>query len=220
MARRRPVPRRPVSPQARWLRKRLAIRATQTNIPKITQRELAAHLGVAESAISKIWTESRQPPAKEIVGIAEFLNTPVEAVLEWLGAPRPRGALRVAIAGFVGAGAVINGFDDYARGGGHGEVESPRDLDPETVVAVQVRGDSMWPLNEGWRLFFRRDWIGVVEDDLYQLCVVETENGKHYVKELRPGREPETFTLYAWSAEPIENVRLKWAARVLAMIPA
>jgi len=87
------------------------------------------------------------------------------------------------------------------------------------VVALMIRGDSMHPMKDGWLIFYRRVQEGVPDDCLNQLCVVRTEDGKTLCKDLRKGTLPRRFTLLSWNAEPRENVKLEWAAKVIDIRP-
>jgi hypothetical protein len=52
-----------------------------------TQADLARHLALAPSAVSRMLMGSRQMKAHEVVATAAFLQTPVEEVLKHAGAP-------------------------------------------------------------------------------------------------------------------------------------
>lgn len=122
----------------------------------------------------------------------------------------------VPVVGFVGAGGQISFLDDFAKGDGMDRIAPPPSA-PSNAVALVVRGESMLPtLLDGWCLIYwdRReeptDFIG-------ELCIAETEDGNTYVKTLRRGLRKGSFTLESYNADPMEDVRLKWAARVEAI---
>jgi phage repressor protein C with HTH and peptisase S24 domain len=100
-------------------------------------------------------------------------------------------------------------------------VPAPEGVGAKSVVAVRVRGDSMMPMmKDGWLAFYHRDQSGVPEDCLGKLCVVKVaDDGPTLVKELRRGSRADTFTLLSVNADPIEDVRLEWAARVVSIRP-
>lgn len=125
------------------------------------------------------------------------------------------GPALVAVAGYVGAGAEVYPFDDHALGDGLEMVLPPPGVDASTVVAVKVRGDSMYPaLRDGWILFYTRSCDGVLDECINAMCVCQIENGPTCVKDVRRGSDDGTFTLLSSNAPPIENVRLSWAAKV------
>lgn len=121
----------------------------------------------------------------------------------------------VAVAGYVGAGAEVYPFDDHALGDGLEMVPPPPGVDAASVVAVKVRGDSMYPvIRNGWILFYTRSCDGVLDECINEMCVCQIEDGPTVVKDVRRGTIDGTFTLTSWNAPPIENVRLSWASIV------
>lgn len=122
---------------------------------------------------------------------------------------------RIAVKSYVGAGCEVFPADDYGEGQGMDEVEAPEGVDPDDLIALRVRGDSMRPIRDGYVLFYRRIQDGVPDDCINQLCVVQVENGPMMVKELRRGYAGGRYNLLSWNAEPIDDVALSWAARVL-----
>lgn len=124
------------------------------------------------------------------------------------------------VVGYVGAGAEVYAYDDHALGGGLDEVDAPVWISGE-CVAVRIRGDSMYPLRDGWLLFYARDASGVPEDCVGELCVLKlADDGATLVKEVRRGTKDNHFHLHSWNAPVLEDQRLEWAARVLDIRPA
>jgi predicted XRE-type DNA-binding protein len=69
---------------------------------------------------------------------------------------------KVPVVGYVSAAAEIFSIDDHAHGAGLDEVDCPPGVDAAHVVAVRVRGDSMFPVfHDGWIVYYseRRDII-------------------------------------------------------------
>ncbi len=120
--------------------------------------------------------------------------------------------------GSVGAGSLILPFDEYAPGQGYKFVESPEDA-PLDCVAVEVKGDSMYPIEDGWLLFYRRTQDGVPDECVNKLCVLKVVDGPTLVKRLRKGSKPGSFSLESWNAPAQFDVQLEWAARVLDIRP-
>lgn len=78
----------------------------------------------------------------------------------------------------------------------------------------------MFPLASGWRLFYRREHMGVTPEMLGQLCIVKIANdGPLLVKQLRRGFKSGRFNLVSSNAAPLEDVELDWGTKVLAMEP-
>lgn len=79
----------------------------------------------------------------------------------------------------------------------------------------------MLPIDEGWLLFYTRNYDGVSTECIGKLCVVQLENnGTRYVKRVKQGRNQFLFNLYSTNAREIENVELAWAAPILHARPA
>ncbi len=129
----------------------------------------------------------------------------------------------VAIAGAVGAGAMVPVFDAYEKGDGP-QVECPPQMSPHGVVAVEVQGDSMEPVySAGDLLFYTREAAeGVPSDAIGHRCVCEDMDGMGWVKQVRAGSEPGLFHLISLNpgADNKHDVKLKWAARVRMHLPA
>ncbi|MAM95709.1 S24 family peptidase [uncultured Parvibaculum sp.] len=119
----------------------------------------------------------------------------------------------IPVVGYVGAGAEVHPVDAYAQGEGFDTVEAG--VLPPDAVALIIRGDSMYPLEDGWIIVYRRDRDGVPSACLNRLCVVKVANdGPVLIKKIRRGAEKNTYTLESWNAPPRENQTLEWAAPV------
>lgn len=127
------------------------------------------------------------------------------------------GDLRAATAplvGHVGAGAEIFAIDDHAMGAALEEVEAPPNIDRD-VVAVQVRGDSMYPVYwDGDLLFYGRSGDLIDTRCLNRECVVRLVDGRTLLKVLRRGTHPGFYRLESYNAPPMEQVAVDWAAVV------
>ena len=125
----------------------------------------------------------------------------------------------VPIVGTIGAGECVTPIDDHERGAAMEYAPMPPDMNEPNLVAVRIKGDSMRPLRDGWLVYYQRDQDGVPDSCLNQLCVAKLETGEVYIKELRNGREPGLYSLFSWTAgfDPMEDVRLEWAAKVRAI---
>lgn len=140
--------------------------------------------------------------------------------LGWLltGQGRPERKGMVPILGYVGAGAEIYPIDDHAKGDGLDHVDAG--IIPEDAVALVVRGESMYPFEDGWVIVYRRDRDGVPATCLNRLCVVKVaKDGPMLVKKLRRGSSPNVFNLESWNAKLREDVALEWASPVLDIRP-
>lgn len=124
----------------------------------------------------------------------------------------------VPIIGEVGAGAIIHSYDDHEKGAGLDEIEAPPGT-PSDVIAVIVRGESMYPMmRDGWLLFYHREYDGVPPDCLGRVCVIELPDGRKYVKEIKLGSKNGFYHLLSHNAEPMLDQRVLWAAKVINIL--
>jgi transcriptional regulator with XRE-family HTH domain len=183
-----------------------------------TQEKLGKMCGVSRAAVSQWEKDITIPTGPNLVALAAAL----EKSPEWLtGKTRSLESNRtkVAVVGYIGAGAEVIPFDDFAKGVGLNEVEAPMGYSGE-CVAVQVRGNSMYPIEDGWLVFYRKDLDGVDESAVNKLCVVKVADGATLIKKLRKGSRKGLFNLESWNAPLQEDVRLDWAAPVIDIRPA
>lgn len=182
----------------------------------MSQAELAERSGISQQSVAAVETNAVRRP-RHLVEIARALGVAAQFLIDGASPAGTPQARMIAVVGYVGAGAEVRPHDDFARGQGLDEVPPPPGFNG-SCVALKVRGDSLYPLlDDGWIIYYQRDIIGVSDDAVNRLCVAETSDGRVLVKRLRRGAGKSTWTLESLNAPPIENVRLRWAAPVLAM---
>lgn len=191
------------------------IKAIRTSLG-LNQEEFADKLGTTQSTVTR-WEGGSQPKGPMLQKIAALANTTVERLLN-LDEMTIAGN-QIAVVGYVGGGAEIFPVDDYPHGGGMDTVDRPSFIEGR-AVAVEVRGDSLFPVAEnGWRLVYTGEQ-GLIEDEvLNRLCVVKVVDGPTLVKRLTRGTEPGRYHLVSTNAPTIEDAQVEWAARVKAIIP-
>ena len=178
----------------------------------LTLQVLAGHLGTSAGHLHKWETGKVSITLDRLGDVAAALDCNVLDLVE--------GLANVPVVGRVGAGAEVNAIDDHAMGRGTRMVRCPNGLDAQQTVAVEVEGDSMLPIEEGWLLFYTRDYEGVPSECLGNLCIVQlADDGPRYVKRLKHGREKGLFNLYSTNAREMEDIALAWAAPVLDARP-
>lgn len=183
----------------------------------LTQTEFAEALGTTQSTVTR-WEKGSVPGGDQLQRIADFANTTVERLMGTadLAASPPN---LIPVVGFVGAGAAVLPYDDFARGDGLDYVERPPFLKGQ-MVAVEVRGDSLLPVAEdGWRLVYTGEQTLLEADVLNKLCVVQLADGRALVKRVIRGSAPGRYHLLSTNAPIIEDVEIVWAAPVKAIIP-
>lgn len=149
---------------------------------------------------------------------AKAFNVSVEWLLTGKGDPKPKAPTVVPVIGYVGAdpsGRVL-----FAEG------QSPQewaDMPPggsSDTVALLVKGHSMrGEVEDGSLIYFEQQASPPTPDMLGQLVIVETEHGEVLVKRLYRGDEPKRYDLESANAPKRENVRLRWAAHPIAIVP-
>lgn len=174
-----------------------------------TQDEAAAALGTTRNQYAKLEGGSRRLSDKWIKLAGEAYGVdPGDVVTERAGS--------VPIAGYVGAGTEMHFYAETQ--GPLDEAPAPEDGTPETVAA-EVRGESLGPLFNGWRVYFDDRREPVTDDLVGRLCVVGLADGRVLVKQLLRGRMEGRFALHGQFGEPVLDADVLWAAKVKSMMP-
>lgn len=179
----------------------------------MTQQELADAVGMAWQTVGKYERGEARLKVDQARRFADALKVSREE-LDADGVPS-----LVPVVGYVGAGVEIFPFDDFPRGEGMRTVRCPQGLDPGKTAAVEVRGDSMFPIGDGWIIYFVKEVHGVPYEAVGQLCVVKlAHDGPTQLKVVRPGYSRGKFNLISWNAAPREDVEVEWASPVRGML--
>lgn len=185
-----------------WIKEQLAIHGQ-------TQRELAAAIGLTEVMFSNIITGRRSLKATEASKIRTFFG---------LTLPEDMPS-SIAVVGKVGAGDHIELADNFAKGAGLYHIKRPAWLPPNNIAAAEIEGSSAepWALS-GDIIFWRREAVAVLQEDLGRAVVAELADGTVVLKRLASGGQAGTWSLISInpSHPNLIDVKLKWASRVLA----
>lgn len=185
----------------------------------LTQPEFADRVGVSQGTVSR-WEKGAAPSHQHLLEMAKLEGVSLdEFLLGAVGRPSEPGP-PIPVVGYVGAGASVYPVDDESEAEGFGTVERPPFITGD-AIAVEVRGDSLYPVaEEGWKLIYTGE-AAVIEDDvLNKLCVVALVDGRVLVKRLVRGSKSSRYHLVSTNAPMIEDVEVLWAAKVRAIIPA
>ena len=184
---------------------------------KLTQAEFADLVGATQSTVAR-WENGSEPQASHLHKLAELANSTVDALLGIDGVLRT-GPDTIPVIGYVGAGALVMPFDDYAHGDGMTHIERPPFVTGR-AVAVEVQGDSLFPVAEnGWRLVYTGEQTMLEAEVLNRLCVVQLADGRALVKRVQRGTVAGRYHLASTNAPLIEDAEILWAAPVKAIIP-
>jgi hypothetical protein len=87
-------------------------------------------------------------------------------------------------------------------------------------VALEVTGHSMRGLaDDGALLYFEDQRTPPSPDMIGYPCIVETEDGRVLIKKLLKGSRVGLYDLESLYGPTLEDVRLRWAAEITAIIP-
>lgn len=172
------------------------------DMPGWTQQRLGEKLGVAQSTVTR-WVKGSEPRGNYRDEIAKLYD---ELVLSLDSGEEP--IMQVKLSGYIGAGQEIYQFDED----GAGYVEAPPSAS-STSEAVEVKGESMWPLYEDGTLLYYSKQVSP-ETMVGKRCIVRLEDDRMLVKSIRKGSERGLYTLVSLNAPDIEDVALQWAAPI------
>jgi phage repressor protein C with HTH and peptisase S24 domain len=174
----------------------------------LTLEKVAQKLDLSISQISRLERGQSDLTGERLKQFAEIYGCQPADILGSI----PR---QVPLVGYVGAGAEVYPFDDSLMGGGLEEVEAPPGY-ADAMVAVRVRGDSMFPVyRDGDLIYYSRDADFHESECLGAECVVKVVDGPTLVKTVMRGSANGLYSLLSYNAPPIADRRIEWAAPVL-----
>ncbi len=176
-----------------------------------TASDFIRHFGLKESVYNSHESGRRGIPLDTLRRYAGVLKTPYSWLILGEGYEEP---MTVEVVGYVGAGAEIRPIDDHPLGAGIETVEAPPNVEPSSVVAVRIRGDSMYPAyNDGDVIYYQKH-AAELQDCYNRDCVVKLLDGPTMVKRVERGSGPDRVTLISHNAPPITDMRVEWISRV------
>lgn len=172
-----------------------------------TATDAARHYGWAESTYLAKENGTRGITAKNASVYGKAFGVSPEWVLYGTNA-----TLGVQVIGYVGAGAEVFSYDDYPRGDGLRVVEKPPNSD-QNFVAVEVRGDSMYPAYQNGDVLYYSEHAHDKSQAQGRDCIVSLADGRKLVK--RVEFTSDGVTLISHNAPPIYVDSIEWAAPVV-----
>lgn len=134
----------------------------------------------------------------------------------WLLTGQGESPATVPLVGYVGAASEWFPIDDHANGAGLDDVPAPPDC-AKNVVAVKVRGDSMFPrYNDGEVLYYAEPQEPPAKPNPSADYVIWCEDGRVLVKRLLPGSQTGLYHLQ--SVNPAISIMLDIPVRQVAKI--
>jgi phage repressor protein C with HTH and peptisase S24 domain len=187
-----------------------AMKQAGLNQPGLARAASRPRAPVSQQVVQHLLS-GRNSTSRHLPAIADALGVS----LDWLAGGKGRSRRAEALlVGKVGAGSEIIRFDEGTVLAG---IEPPAGVDAPNVA--EISGDSQYPLQEGWLIFYGPEHQGVAEDCIGKLCVVQVKDGPTLLKTLKRGSRKGLFRLESWNAPPREDVKLAWAARVIDIRP-
>lgn len=168
-----------------------------------TQSRLASELKTTQPTVNRWLTKGSEPEGHRRDAINDLYD-------DVYGSLTPDQRL-VDLKGKVGAGQAVYAIDaaDYDQ-----KAIAPADAHPNTV-AVLVSGDSMFPaFEEGTLLYYSK--LLPPDAMVNRRAVVQLGDGRIFVKILRPGSTPRTWTLQSVNAQYADMIDevVEWAAPI------
>jgi transcriptional regulator with XRE-family HTH domain len=189
----------------KWFQDRLAEK-------RMSQRQLAKHMGLDSSAISLTFRGRREMKLTEAAEIAQLMGVPVDEVLHHAGVRNISKGKRVSVAKVLEA----NGEVRCLTGEEMFDIEAPADLLGDDWIALQARtqGGDLEHI-DGWMMFLRQP-RGVPSDAIGRYSLVMMRNGVMVLANVRRSYQPRRYDLIGpfsahgvdleW-AQPIEHIR-------------
>lgn len=110
--------------------------------------------------------------------------------------------------------------EDFATGEPTRFVDAPDEVDVASGAALEVAGDALQPVPNGWLIFYNRVYEGVSESAIGGLCVVKlSDRPQMLVRRVGQGSKPPLFNLFSPHSTEILDVALDWACPVICIRP-
>jgi hypothetical protein len=193
------------------LAKRLerAMTLRKMNQPGLARAASSDRAPVSQQVVHHLLS-GRNKTSKHLPALARALRVRLEWLAEGAGKMEAKRG-EALLVGYIGAGAKVVRDDSSVLEGG---LEPPAGYD--SALAARIDGSSMFPLEEGWLVFYESEQ-GFDDRCINRLSAVGLVDGTVYIKKLR--KNGRRFRLESWNAEPIEDAKIKWASRVLEIRP-
>lgn len=164
----------------------------------LSKSGLAGALRVPNSAISELLKGNRRLLADEVPKVKKYLKLDT-----------------VPLKGFVAAGSAATFFelpdDELER------VPAP-DYANENTVAVEIRGESLGSMFDHWLAFYDHVERPFTANLINQLCIVGLDDGRVLIKKIKRNKAKAIY-LISNNEEPMFDVKIEWAAKVLDLRP-
>jgi DNA-binding XRE family transcriptional regulator len=187
---------------------------------KISLKDARKKAGLSQEALGAAANSGRSTIVKLEQGILPMSEDWAKRLAPLLGvrADALYDGPQVPVVGYVGAGQRVYAYEDMMNAG---ETIGRPPMTTGDLLAVEVKGDSMLPLaEEGWHIVYTTEATVDEHTVLNRVCVVQLdEDESMLVKRVLRGSKKYHYHLMSTNAPLIEDVRLRWAAVVKAIVP-
>lgn len=169
-------------------------------------------LEIDPAAVSLMFRGMRRITPHEAHQISVILGVPLNEVMRNAGIEVTEDVRRCPVAAHVDENGVVTTMPPRT----HDDVIGPGDC-PVGTFAIQVRSHSS--TKDGWLLFLTPAQVAPAEN-IDQLCLVATGDGRQILAVVRRGYRRDTHNLIIWpSNEMISDASIVWTSTVLWIKP-
>lgn len=162
----------------------------------VSLERLAELAGVSPSYLNRMETGERNVSIKRLSPISRALDVPVGDLVT---------ADNVPLVGWIGDGGRVEFLDGIQSS--------------DKTVAIEVRGDALGAIFDGWNVLFDNVRGAPSEDLLDCVCVVGLADGRVLVRQVQRGQIAGCYNLRSSAEPPIYDALVAWAARVKELTP-
>lgn len=183
---------------------------------KVTLEILARQLGTSAGHLHKWETGKVAINIDRLCDIARVLEVGVHDLL--IDPSRLECTPVIGVLDHFGRVEIV---EDFASGEPTRFVDAPDGVDVDAGVAIEVAGDALQPIPNGWLVYFNRTYGGVAEEAVGGLCVAKISDvPQMIVRRVGQGARPPLFNLFSPHSTEILDVRLDWASPVVCIRPS
>jgi transcriptional regulator with XRE-family HTH domain len=159
---------------------------------RMSQRQLAKHLGLDSSAVSLTFRGKRDMKLTEAAQIAQILSIPIDDVLHHAGVLTRSQGTMISVAGFLevtGEVRCVNGTEEAFS------IPMPPGLVGDDYIAIQARtAGSDLEYMDGW-IFYGKQPAKMNPEAIGRMSFVHLKNGMRMVAHVKRGYRPDRYHL-------------------------
>jgi transcriptional regulator with XRE-family HTH domain len=187
---------------------------------KMTLETLAARLGTSAGHLHKWETDKVAVNVDRLCDIARILEIGLNDLL--LDPTRFNCTPVIGVLDHFGSVEIV---EDFASGQPMKFVDAPDGIDVKSGAAIEVAGDALQPIPNGWLVYFNRvygnsHYGGISNEAVGGLCVAKIADAPQMiVRRIGEGSKPPLYNLFSPHTTEILDITLDWAAPVICIRP-